>query len=145
MITRWSHGWYLRFYWNLKKILSRQFQLYPSYGSKFITLWILQKIDQNFLLSEPSKILESNNLPKKKNYFSTPCSLPPKSAIFIISFHWKCLVFELKFVKNEKKKKKIFKESGLLFWELWNTYKWFSLWNSYWYCLPHMLAYSKYW
>ena len=108
MITRWSHGWYLRFYWNLKKILSRQFQLYPSYGSKFITLWILQKIDQNFLLSEPSKILESNNLPKKKNYFSTPCSLPPKSAIFIISFHWKCLVFELKFVKNEKKKKKTF-------------------------------------
>ena len=128
----------------MKKILSWKFHAYSSYGSKVISLWILPKISQNCLLLAASKIfptLDSNNSPTKKAIrlkFHLSCTLPPKYTIFIISFHWKCLVLKLKFIKNNKKY--IFGGSRWLFEELWNKYKWLNLPKSCWYCLPQYVS-----
>ena len=76
----------------MNKILSWEFQLRSSYGSKIITLQILPKISQNCLLSAASKIfptLDSNNYPTKKSIrlkFGPPVAFDPNKPFLSSAF-----------------------------------------------------------
>ena len=95
-ITRWSHGWHLRFYWNLnhmmpclhmmKTILSWKFQFYSLYGLKIITIWFLPKIGQNCLHQRQARFSQLwsqiTNQWKKQSKFGPPAVFHPIKSFF---------------------------------------------------------------
>ena len=128
--------WFYWLYWNLNHRMPSCRKYYPeNFNFIFHMVQKLLLLDKKARISQlwtpMKKVIRLQFGPLVVRYFHYQPSLK------MLSFG------VLTFVKNAQKP--IFRGSGWLLGKPWNTYKWINLQNSFWFCLPHMLAYSKHW